>query len=258
MFWNKTVYDKKDLDSAFKKCRRKSKSKGVKSAVIFFDLDNMKLVNDQYSHWMGDKVIARYLEILEEHTRDEDALVRFGGDEVILFMPKIVESVVENKIRKIQQACLEDRAFVDLINKGMSVSAGALILEDFGKQTIDSLVDKVSKLTKRAKYTVTHSLVKDLYTFDQEIEINYEKVRRTDAKGTAMRDYYNFMLNDLTRTSGLDAGIVNLCIKDVWREYGLKVIEEHSYEFLKKEILNKYEKAIKMEDVEGYYSNEVA
>jgi diguanylate cyclase (GGDEF)-like protein len=45
------------------------------------DLDEFKQINDRYGHASGDLVLARFAEILREHTREGDIAVRLGGDE---------------------------------------------------------------------------------------------------------------------------------------------------------------------------------
>lgn len=246
MFWNKKVFEKKDLTTAFNRCRRRAK--GQKAAVIFFDLDKMKLVNDRFSHLMGDKVIGRYLEILENNIRSEDYMVRFGGDEVIVFMPHTEESAVDRKIKTIQDLCLNDLVFKNLIKKGMSVTAGALIVENMQEYSIDIIIDKASKLTKRAKYTLEHSLVRDILHMDDELEVTYEQVRRNDEIGVAMRSLYEFMVNELTRHTSHDAAYIDICCKEVWREYDSDVINKYSFQFLKKKILKKYEDSTKLNE----------
>lgn len=51
------------------------------AALVFFDLDNFKPVNDRFGHAAGDAVLLRVTQVLVEHTRDSDVVGRLGGDE---------------------------------------------------------------------------------------------------------------------------------------------------------------------------------
>jgi diguanylate cyclase (GGDEF)-like protein len=55
-------------------------------AVIVCDLDDFKQINDHYGHEAGDAVLARFAEILGQHTREADIAVRLGGDEFCVIL----------------------------------------------------------------------------------------------------------------------------------------------------------------------------
>lgn len=55
-------------------------------AVIMFDIDRFKLVNDTYGHLVGDDVLKFAAKILRNFTRDEDGCFRYGGEEFILLL----------------------------------------------------------------------------------------------------------------------------------------------------------------------------
>jgi diguanylate cyclase (GGDEF)-like protein len=50
-------------------------------AVVLFDLDRFKAVNDTYGHAVGDEVIVRFAEIIKANLRSTDAAARLGGEE---------------------------------------------------------------------------------------------------------------------------------------------------------------------------------
>ena len=51
------------------------------AALAFFDVDNMKAINDAHGHAGGDKALAHVAGILSGNTRATDILARLGGDE---------------------------------------------------------------------------------------------------------------------------------------------------------------------------------
>lgn len=60
---------------------------GFPVSVLYFDLNNLKKINDTYGHSAGDAAIRHVSSVLSAGTRDSDFTARMGGDEfaVILF-----------------------------------------------------------------------------------------------------------------------------------------------------------------------------
>lgn len=61
-------------------------------AIIFFDLDRFKLVNDSYSHQFGDELLCAVAKRLSSLVREEDTLARLGGDEFVMLIPELAQS----------------------------------------------------------------------------------------------------------------------------------------------------------------------
>lgn len=56
----------------------------MKTGIIFFDIDHFKNVNDTYGHDAGDVVLQKVASIVKKHTRSEDKVIRWGGEEFII------------------------------------------------------------------------------------------------------------------------------------------------------------------------------
>ena len=52
-------------------------------AIIFFDIDHFKKINDKYGHDAGDIILSTFAKILDKSTRKSDILARYGGEEFI-------------------------------------------------------------------------------------------------------------------------------------------------------------------------------
>lgn len=57
-------------------------------SVILLDIDQFKQINDSYGHAYGDEVLIAVASILTRSAREGDVLVRWGGEEFILFLPE--------------------------------------------------------------------------------------------------------------------------------------------------------------------------
>lgn len=75
-----------------------------KSMLLFFiDLDNLKSINDTFSHREGDNALSSSAQILNDTFRSSDIIARWGGDEFIVFMVNIEnvnEQVIENRLQE--------------------------------------------------------------------------------------------------------------------------------------------------------------
>jgi diguanylate cyclase (GGDEF)-like protein len=74
---------------------------GAFMAIVMFDLDHFKGINDTYGHALGDEVLRRFAEVARRHLRSSDDLVRLGGEEFALLMPRVTEEDAQGLARLI-------------------------------------------------------------------------------------------------------------------------------------------------------------
>lgn len=74
------------IDQDISQSMRLKKDKSPNSDVTFFfaDLDNFKLINDQYGHESGDMVLKQFSQLLVEVFRSSDHIIRWGGEEFLI------------------------------------------------------------------------------------------------------------------------------------------------------------------------------
>ena len=94
---------------------------GHKLALIFFDLDKFKPVNDNYGHAVGDILLQQIATRLRATLRASDTLARLGGDEFVVLLPRVAGT---GDARKVAEDILRElsRPFM---TEGFSLSISA-------------------------------------------------------------------------------------------------------------------------------------
>jgi diguanylate cyclase (GGDEF)-like protein/PAS domain S-box-containing protein len=64
---------------------------GSRLALMYFDLDKFKPVNDEFGHEVGDRLLQAVSERVRDCLRASDTLARIGGDEFVVLLPKLAD-----------------------------------------------------------------------------------------------------------------------------------------------------------------------
>ena len=79
-------------------------------AVVAFDLDYFKRINDEWGHEIGDRVLVRVAELLSRESRDIDVCARFGGEEFVALLPGCSAVDAEGYAERVRSALAADGA----------------------------------------------------------------------------------------------------------------------------------------------------
>jgi diguanylate cyclase (GGDEF)-like protein len=100
-------------------------------AVVFFDMDGLKRINDELGHLIGSRALCRFADTLKATCRATDTAARYGGDEFVAVLPDTPEDGAQLVISR-----LTDRLAEDNDKPEISVSAGiAMYPRDGGTPT---------------------------------------------------------------------------------------------------------------------------
>lgn len=95
-------------------------------AVVLFDLDNFKKYNDHYGHPAGDVLLKLVAKFLKESIRESDRLYRYGGEEILLLMPRTDQESAELLAKRVVQD-LEKLALPHCeVDKGILTISGGI------------------------------------------------------------------------------------------------------------------------------------
>jgi diguanylate cyclase (GGDEF)-like protein len=91
-------------------------------SVLFLDLDRFKAVNDQHGHLVGSKVLVEVGRVLKACVRDEDVVVRYGGDEYVAVLIGIDSGGALKVAERIRRS-IEDHVFLSREGARVRVTA---------------------------------------------------------------------------------------------------------------------------------------
>jgi diguanylate cyclase (GGDEF)-like protein/PAS domain S-box-containing protein len=127
------LFNRRYLDESLRREMFRCKRHGASTGLIMMDVDHFKAYNDTFGHEVGDAILKELAAFLQNHTRDEDILCRYGGDEFILLMP---DSNLANARRRAEQLCALVRDALRITHEGithqLTLSLGASAFPESG------------------------------------------------------------------------------------------------------------------------------
>ncbi len=139
------TFNRAGIRDIFDEAIKNLQAKNQPCALIMFDIDHFKQVNDTYGHAVGDEVLVALANYIKANTRSKDYLMRWGGEEFILVCTNTqleIASLIADKLRKgIEQQTLAQRN----------------ITCSFGVGTLNQDIAKTFEATDKALYKAKNS-----------------------------------------------------------------------------------------------------
>lgn len=118
-------------------------------AVALADLDHFKPINDRYGHAVGDQALTRIADLLRSSLRRQDAICRWGGDELLIFLPETSLAGAAEAAEKIRHRLTEVPLLVGGEQLHLSVSIG--VAEAARDEAVTEVVRRADEALYRAK-----------------------------------------------------------------------------------------------------------
>lgn len=160
--------------------QRLDTTKQLPISIIMTDVDGLKLVNDTYGHAKGDEMLKRVADVLRDSFREQDLIVRWGGDECVIFMPQTTSETARAICKRIEDNCR--KANVEDIP--ISLTWGAATKDTMDKDTtivLRAAEDEMykNKLTRSrsARSAVVDALINTLEVKSHETEKHWRTIQ---------------------------------------------------------------------------------
>lgn len=111
-------------------------------SIVLMDIDNFKLFNDEFGHSAGDDLLVRVSDILKDCSRDQDLVVRYGGEEFLLVLPSTSLESARTLVDRIRSAMIKAQT-------NITFSGGIAMHSE--KLSFDQLVEKADQCLYAAK-----------------------------------------------------------------------------------------------------------
>ena len=135
----------------FERMFEEARSRGLPLSFIMADIDKFKLVNDNYGHQIGDKVIQKFAAIMIGQARDTDIVCRYGGEEFCIALPGADAEQAYQVAERIREAVKAE------VGPSLPLDPQPVITASFGISTISSGAESAEALADQADQALYHS-----------------------------------------------------------------------------------------------------
>lgn len=141
------VYNRRKFEQDVVMAVEKKERFGSPFAMIMFDIDVFKQINDKFGHKMGDVILQEIASVVKRVLRETDRLYRWGGDEFVILLQ---ETTLKNAFKAAEKIRRTIEAYdFEIENENVTISVGAS--EFMEGSNIDQLLSHVDNALLKAK-----------------------------------------------------------------------------------------------------------
>ncbi len=141
------IYNRLQCDERIAQETARAERTGHSLALILFDIDHFKAVNDTYGHQQGDQVLMDLAGLVQEEMREYDFLARWGGEEFLVLSPETGRGDASALAERIRRR-VETRTFGEAGR--VTISLGVSLYRP-GADTAESFLQRADRALYRAK-----------------------------------------------------------------------------------------------------------
>lgn len=82
------IYNRRKIEAFYTREVIRVKRYKRELSIIFFDIDDFKLINDKFGHSIGDEVLIKLSTVVKNNIRETDFFGRWGGEEFVIILPE--------------------------------------------------------------------------------------------------------------------------------------------------------------------------
>ena len=149
------LLNRRAYDYEVEKMERKYQVFNSNFAIVFYDIDYFKNVNDKYGHSCGDAILRSFAKILKDLTRKEDIIARYGGEEFVALIHYQDEIEVSRYIKRVKDTISETNFIYENNKIKITFSAGISFRNKYesfleAKKEADDLLYKAKNLGRNS------------------------------------------------------------------------------------------------------------
>lgn len=120
-------------------------------SLLMIDLDHFKRINDTYGHLAGDNALKKVAAICQASLRQTDLIGRYGGEEMVAFLPETDERQANEIAERLRYAVEEAEMFYNSSSMWLTVSVGVATVKPPNYAALEDLLEQADQALYLAK-----------------------------------------------------------------------------------------------------------